>query len=281
MSRASRMIKPESQELIPLTVDRSQRLSPHWMRVTFAGEGLDGFRPLGYDQWFRLFVPVGGDAGLERIPAKANTILGYLRFLRIGDGERPAMRSYTVRGFRAATRQAPAELDVDFVIHGSPDGGTSGPASTWALSCSPGDPVVIIDEGLAFNPERGTTGLLLCSDETGLPAIAGICASLAPDAVGIAVVEIPTAADALEFDHPANVEVRYVERSAPRVPGATALAELRALRLDSPINHAYVVGEQRLATEGRRHLVSERGMPKDAVSFCGYWRAASRDRVKA
>ena len=89
------------------------------MRVTLGGGEIDQFQPMGYDQWFRIFQPLGGDEGLERLPAKANKLFGYLKYLRIPDGVRPVMRNYSVRAFRPATADTGAELDVDFVLHGS------------------------------------------------------------------------------------------------------------------------------------------------------------------
>lgn len=275
MAGASKLVKPETQGLVHLTVLRRERLSPHWMRVTLGGGEIEQFRAMGFDQWFRLFLPLGGDEGLDRLPAKANKLFGYLRYLRIPDGVRPVMRNYTVRAFRPATAQRGAEIDVDFVLHGSAEDGTAGPASRWAETCEPGESVVIIDEGLAFNPQRGTDRILLVADETGLPAIAGICASLPSHASGLAIVEVPSAEDALDFDRPTGVEVRWLVRDHDVKPGALALQALREASIpDAPL-HAYLVGEQALPTEGRRHLVNERGVAKDAVSFCGYWRVGA------
>ena len=279
MAHASRLVKPAEQRLIRLDVLRTERLSAHWARVTFGGGEIEAFAPMGYDQWFRLFLPVGGDAGLERIPAKANKLLGYLRFLRIPEGERPVMRNYTVRAYRPATDDSGAEIDVDFVLHGSAADGTAGPASSWAETCTPGESVVIIDEGIAFNPERGVRNVLLVADETGLPAVAGVCASLPEDASGLALIEVPSADDVVEFEHPARIDVRWLVRDDhARVPGTLALAALRELSGDDVPTascHAYVVGEQALPAAARRHLIAERGLDKSLVSFCGYWRAGA------
>lgn len=275
MAQASRLVKPETQGLVHLTVLRRERLSPHWMRITLGGAEIDSFRPMGYDQWFRLFLPLGGDEGLERLPAKANKMFGYLRYLRIPDGVRPVMRNYTVRAFRPATAERGAEIDVDFVLHGSAADGTAGPASRWAETCEAGESVVIIDEGLAFNPQRGVDRVVLVADETGLPAIAGVCASLPAGASGLAIIEVPSAADALEFPHPEAVEVRWIVRDHDAKPGTLALRALQESSLPDAPFHAYIVGEQALPTEGRRHLVNERGVPKDRVSFCGYWRVGA------
>jgi NADPH-dependent ferric siderophore reductase len=275
MALASRLVKPETQGLVHLKVLRREQLSPHWMRVTLGGGEIDAFRPMGFDQWFRLFLPLGGDEGLDRLPAKANKLFGYMRYLRIPDGVRPVMRNYTVREFRPATEGRGAEIDVDFVLHGSVADGTAGPASRWAEACEPGESVVVIDEGLAFNPERGTDRVVLVADETGLPAIAGICASLPSHASGLAVIEVPAAEDALDFAHPAGVRVEWIVREHDVKPGTPALQALRDASLPDAPFHAYLVGEQSLPTEGRRHLVNERGVSKDLVSFCGYWRTGA------
>ncbi|MDQ0726956.1 siderophore-interacting protein [Microbacterium sp. W4I20] len=268
----SKLVKPESSELIHLTVQRTEHLSAHWIRVTLGGGEIEKFRPMGFDQWFRLFLPIGGDAGLERVPVKANKMFGYLRFLRIPDGERPVMRNYSVRAYRAATASSGAEIDVDFVLHGSAADGTAGPASRWAETCQPGEHVLIIDEGLTFNPQRGTERVVLVGDATALPAIASICASLPLDAVGTAIIEVPSDEDALAFPHPSGVEVVWIVRPHDVAPGSLALETLaRTVLPDAPF-HAYGAGEQALASGVRKHLVGERGVDKNAVSFCGYWK---------
>lgn len=268
----SKMVKPETAELLHLTVLRTERLSAHWIRVTLGGGDIARFTPMGFDQWFRLFLPIGGDAGLDRVPAKANKMLGYLKFLRIPDGERPVMRNYTVRAYRPATAETGAEIDVDFVLHGSAAEGTAGPASRWAETCAPGEHVLIIDEGLAFNPERGTDRVVLVGDETALPAISAISASLPDDAAGVAIIEVPSEQDALDFPRPHRVDVTWIIRPEDTAPGTLALAALDTATLPDAPFHAYAAGEQALASGVRKLLVGERGVDKNAVSFCGYWK---------
>lgn len=281
MARSSRLTKPASQDLLRLEVVAVRRLAPHWMRVTLGGGDIGRFAPLGYDQWFRLFLPHRSDsagAGLERIPAKANRIFGYLSYLRIPEGIRPAMRNYTVRAYRASGPSGGAELDVDFVLHGS--GPTAGPASRWAASATVGESVVIIDEGLGFSPERGVERVLLIADETGVPAVSGVCASLPSTATGTVLVEAPSADDVLEIDAPEGVEVRWLVRDAGACPGTLALSALRQLDPPAPDTHVFVVGEQSLPVAARRHLVAS-GHPKDRISFVGYWRAGSASPTPA
>lgn len=257
---SSSLVKPTSQGLVHVTVLRRERLSPHWMRVTLGGGEIDQFQPMGYDQWFRIFLPLGGDEGLERLPAKANKLFGYLKYLRIPDGVRPVMRNYSVRAFRPATADTGAELDVDFVLHGSAAEGTAGPASAWAETREPGESVVLV------------------VDETGLPAVASVCASLPETATGIAIIEVPDIEDALEFAHPAGIDVRWIVRSHDDKPGELALNMLStadASELPAQPFHAFIAGEQALPVGARRHLVGERGVSKEHVSFTGYWRVGA------
>ncbi|MFT4051076.1 MAG: siderophore-interacting protein [Microbacterium sp.] len=281
MPRYSSLVKPASQDLIRLEVLRTERLSPHWMRVTLGGGEIARFTPMGYDQWFRLFLPHRGQGGgsggegLERIPAKANKIFGYLKYLRIPEGVRPVMRNYTVRSWRAAGASGAGEgpeIDVDFVLHGS--GETAGPASRWAEAAQPGESVVIIDEGLGFNPQRGTERVLLIADETGAPAVAGVCASLPATATGLALIEAPSAEDVLSFPAPEGVEVRWLVRPEGARPGTLALEALRGLAAPASDTHAFIVGEQSLPTGARRHLVGA-GLDKNRISFVGYWRVGA------
>ncbi|SCF07589.1 NADPH-dependent ferric siderophore reductase, contains FAD-binding and SIP domains [Micromonospora haikouensis] len=260
-------LKPEAVEPLTIQVVRRERLSAHFVRITFSGGDIERFRYMGFDQWFRLFLPVADDS-LERLPAKLDA-LSYLRFLTIPKASRPVLRNYTVRAYRP---KGP-EIDVDFVIHGSTDDGTAGPAATWADRCRVGDRVAILDEGIMFNPPGGTDRVLLVADETGLAATAGILASLAPHVQGQAVVEIPSDADRQELDAPAGVEVIWLAREDPQaLPGRAALAAAQALPAPPPDAYAWTVGEQTLPTALRRHWIAA-GIPKEHIMFCGYWKA--------
>lgn len=59
-------------------------------------------------------------------------------------------------------------------------------------------------------------------------------------------------------------------------PGSAALPALRDLDVPAGVPYAFAVGERSLATGARRHLVSQRGVPKSHVTFSGYWRRTSR-----
>ncbi|GAA2675882.1 siderophore-interacting protein [Actinoplanes palleronii] len=255
-----------------LEVTGQRRVSPTVVRVTLGGDGLERFTPLGFDQWFRLFLPREGQETL-RLPTRTSS-LWYAQYLATPKAKRPWVRNYTVRAF------ADGRLDVDFVIHTDADG-RCGPATAFALNAKPGDQVGLLDQGTSYHPRSGNPRTepdwtLLVADETGLPAVAGICGSLPADARGLAIVEIPVAADAQEFAVPAGVTVRWVARDEAgaehAVPGGLALSALRDSTLPDGAGYAYLVGESALATGARRFLIEERGFTKHQVDFVGYWR---------
>ncbi len=263
-------VQPATPGLLVLHVLRRDRVTPNVERVTLGSGDIASFVPMGGDQWFRLFIPVQGGA-LDRVPHKLDTA-SYLRFLLLTPRHRPVMRSYSVRAFRSDGPEGP-ELDVDVVLHGSPEDGTAGPAAAWAQTCQPGDPVAILDEGTAFRPPPDTEQVLLVADETGMPAAAGILASLPEGMAGSALLEIPSAQDAQDLEVPPGVAVTWLARTDPHAtPGELALAAARALPMPSGPTYGWVVGEQALATGVRRHWV-EAGLPTDRLIFCGYWRA--------
>lgn len=245
-------------------VARSERITPHMVRVTLRGDDLVRLPQRGYDQWFRLFLPrADGDTDFAGVP-EGFGLAGYLRYLAARSGTRPPFRNYTVR----AHRPGAGELDVDFVAHG--DTGIAGP---WAQRARPGERVALIDQGRGFDPLDDADTVLLAGDESALPAIAGILRDLPRDAQGLAIVEIPDAADQQELDAPPGVEVRWLARADPHDrPGLLALEAVRARSPEHPATlHAYLAGEQQLVAESRRHLVAA-GVPKPRIAFTGYWR---------
>lgn len=265
---------PEKSELLTLYVRHRRRLSPTFERVTLGGPDLARFVPMGADQWFRLFLPVV-EGTLTRLPNRLDTF-AYLRYLAIAKTQRPVLRNYTVAGFRTDGAQGP-ELDVDFVRHGSVDAGTAGPAASWAETCAPGDAVAILDEGTLFALPADLRGpLALVGDETALPALAGILASLPADATGWAFVEVPDADDVRDLDAPVGVEVSWIVRDHPHAtPGsAVSTAAVGASEAGAVVPaYAWVAGEQSLVAAMRRHWVRV-GVDKRMISFTGYWRAS-------
>lgn len=86
-----------------LAVRRSERITPQMLRLTLAGEALEGFASHAPDDHVKIFVP-GPDGTEER-------------------------RDYTPRRHHPQT----GELLIDFALH------EAGPVTAWALAAQVGD----------------------------------------------------------------------------------------------------------------------------------------------
>jgi NADPH-dependent ferric siderophore reductase len=260
--------RPEDAELLTAVMTARHRLSPHVVRVTLGGGDLANLARHGYDQWFRLFIPVRDDS-LEHAPRRLTTA-SYLRMLTVARAKRPVIRNYTVRDRRG--EGGATEVDVDVVVHGEPS--AAGPGMRWALECAAGDAVGMLDQGVGFVLPENATEVHLTCDESGLPAVAGILASLSadrPDIVGRAVVELPHRDDRQDLLGPSGVDVQWLVRGDDDRPGSLALAEVVEGPAPASDAYAWAAGEQALASGARRHWVAS-GLARERVSFCGYWR---------
>ena len=225
----------------------------------------------------------------------------YRRWRELPDEERNPIRTYTIR----AVRPELAEIDVDFVLHG-----TEGPASAWAQAAAPGDELIIVGPdsraaspagGIEWNPGPARR-VLLAGDETAAPAICAILESLPDDFSGEAFIEVPEAGDRLNISHPSGVTVTWLGRDgaphgtflepaiaewgAKRLAGAAAqtdaLEDAEATDPDEVLwdvpehvvgeDYAWLAGEAGVVTRMRRHLVRDLGIDRKAVAFMGYWR---------
>lgn len=244
-------------------VASARRISPNFVRVTLAGDDLERLPRHGFDHWVRLFLPhpSAPRTDFSSLPETFG-VGGYVKYLRQKSDSRPVVRSYTIRAQRAR------EIDIDFVAHGD-----EGPAGSWAQRATAGEPVALIDQGRGFDLPDDAGFHLLVGDESALPAVLCILRDLPADATGLAIVEVPHIADAQDVVMPEGVELRWLVRSNPKtIPGRLALQELRDFSPPDPETvAAFIVGEQALATGGRRHLVSL-GTPKPQIEFTGFWR---------
>lgn len=275
--------RPWAYSAFPVEVRRRTPLSPHFIRLTFAGESLRNFAGWGLDQRIKVVLPLEdgslAEFGLldEPTPHPSDW---YARWRALPENERNVLRTYTP----AAIRAEKGEIDVDFFLHEP-----AGPASAWAAAAVPGDRLVITGPdarmgwtgyGLHWQPGDAQR-FLLVADETAIPAACGILASLAPEASAHVILECADAADdLLSAVSPGNAHVQLLVResgdstaveTAVRHWGAAHGQEARA---DAGF-YAWIAGEAGATTTVRRYLTSDLGIPKDHVSFLGYWKSGS------
>ncbi|GLW11029.1 siderophore-interacting protein [Microtetraspora sp. NBRC 13810] len=283
-------------------VSRTVRLSPSFVRVTFAGDTLCDFADNGLDQRINVILPHdGADFGFCAEPD------WYQAWRSLPPPAQPPLRTYTVREVRPRA----GELDVDFVLHG--DGG---PASRWVGAAVPGDRLVVVGPNarcpeptgaVEWAPPPGADRLLLAGDETAVPAISVIAAALTPAARGRILLEVPEPDDELPLAAPPGVEVAWLPRTGAQAHGDLLVPAVQeAVRaLAAPAQeaagrgpeslddledvdedelweipetpggdgfYAWLAGEAGMVRRMRRHLVQDAGVDRSSVAFMGYWR---------
>lgn len=275
-----------------------RRLSPSFLRVTFASPSLRHFADNGYDQRFKLIFPAP-DCGYDKLPVGDRW---YSELLALPDSEQCRVRTYTVRHVRPEV----GEVDVDMVLH-EPHADSECPALRWALEAKPGDQMVLLGPdarydgphgGVDFRPPEHAE-LLLAGDETAMPAIASILDRLPITAYGSAFIEVPEAADALELEVPPEMEVHWLPREGadwgsrliPAVTEAAAGLDIDGEReavedrdpdaellWDAPEPaeacgaYVWVAAETSVVRTIRRTVRNDLGLPKECGAFMGYWR---------
>ena len=227
--------------LFPVTVERTEIVTPHMKRITIDGRCLPDFHPELPAQWLKVFVPAT-------------------------NGRDKTGRPYTVRHFDPTSKK----LDLDFVLHGD-----NGPASAWAARAKVGDTFEIS----ATHPRSGlpieasTERYLLFGDETALPAIGAILEALPAHAHADVFVEVANAGEEQSIDAAACVDLNWLHRRSgenTEPGGLKKAAKALALRSDNTL--IWVAAESSIVEELREHALTEWGVDRACLHAAGYWK---------
>ncbi|MFF7633534.1 siderophore-interacting protein [Kitasatospora sp. NPDC008050] len=242
---------------------RTERITPHMVRLVLGGAGLDDFDATEFtDHYIKvLFAPAG-----VSYPQPFDLARIREEFAR---EQWPVTRTYTVRAWDPALR----ELTVDFVVHG--DEGLAGP---WAAKAQPGETVLFQGPGGGYAPESDADWHLLAGDESALPAIAAALERMPAGAVVHAFVEVSDPAEEQKIVSPAAVELTWLHRGE-RPVGEALVEAVRALEFPAGTVSAFVHGEAGFVKELRRQLRVEQGVPRERLSISGYWRFGQSDEA--
>lgn len=248
-------------------VVRSTRLTPTMVRVTLGGDEVRELTPAGPDQRVKIFLPADGlvwdgDPPTDAVP-----------WALPRGSVRPRHRTYTARNLDPAA----GTLDLDVALH---DGGVG---SAWAEQAAPGQRVSFIGPAGRWVLRPDTRHLVLVADETGLPAVAAILASLPPTVTARALVEVPGRASRQPTPSPAPAEVTWFHADEAPAAGATT-GPGGPDRVDRLVEAAVGLGlhpdgvqvwggaEQATIRAVRHHLLVDRGFTRDDVHLLAYWR---------
>ncbi|WP_353471738.1 siderophore-interacting protein [Salipiger sp. H15] len=220
-----------------LTVQATERLTPHMIRVTLGGEELEGFTSLGADDHIKLFFP-GAEA------------------------DKPEMRDYTPRRHDAKA----GTLVLDFATH------DAGPATAWAEAAVPGDTLRIGGPRGSAVIAPVFDWYLLIGDETALPAIGRRVEELPAGVTAITLAAVPGPEDEQRFESAAAQEAHWLHRPVAEAHEPEALLEAaRGLALPEGRGFVWIAAEARVARALKLHFLDERGHPAPWLKAAGYW----------
>lgn len=231
-------------------------VTPRMRRVTLGGQGFDRFDAEMLH--VKILIPAPGSVGAGDEPA----------WPRLGASGQPVFegcaltrRTYTIRRIDPAA----GELDIDFVLHG--DGS---PGSRFAMQARPGDWLGLSGPGGGHVPVRGWT--LIAGDETALPAIGRALEGMAPDAQGLALIEVAEAAEEQALAHPPGMALRWLHRDGAPYGEKLLRAVLAVQWPHAGACSAWAACENLTARALRSHWGKEPRLPRGQFRAVAYWR---------
>ncbi|MGW0804449.1 siderophore-interacting protein [Nonomuraea sp. NPDC002799] len=240
---------------------RTERISPHMVRVVFGGDGLADFATSGLtDHYVKIVFPVEGVEYPEPFSVKTCRET-------MPREHWPRLRTYTVRAWDPDA----GELTMDFVVHG--DSGLAGP---WAERAEPGDVLFLLGPGGGYAPDPAAGWHLLVGDESVIPAIAAALEALPEGVLAHVLVEVDGPEEEQKLGTAADAHIVWVYRGDGPV-GEKLVEAVRGLEFPEGEVHAFVHGEAGFVKELRRFLRVDRGISLDRLSISGYWRIGVDD----
>ncbi|NLS19318.1 siderophore-interacting protein [Rhizobium sp. P40RR-XXII] len=230
-------------------------ITPHMRRVVVATDDARHFVEGGMH--VRLLLPPKG-----RTPVWPHTEPDGRIHWPKGD-DALTIRAYTIRGIDLDR----GEMNIDFVVHE----GDNVPGATWAMIARPGDRAGLIGPGGGGVPTARK--LILAGDETALPAIARIAASVPVDAELRIFLEIADKQEEQPLTSSASMDVTWLHRNGAAA-GMTDTLE-RILRdivpSADPETYVWVACEQKQARAIRAFV--KNGIARDPCTFsiAAYW----------
>lgn len=290
-------------KLFDVVLRQKQQLSPHLMRVTLSGPPVSEMATWAPDQRVKLFFPAQNGS-----PSRLAQSEGwYSRFRSMLADRRPAMRTYTIRHLRADQ----GEVDIDFVLHGETGPASrwalhAQPGESMQILAPDSRFSAKEAGGYEWKPPQNLKQVLLVADSTALPAAMGILdelAALAEPPQTQAFFEVESTQDMLPVPDWPGLCVEWLirEQAGATVAGALMVEavrqavlpvdassvgqaiELADVDIDKDILwevadlaaegfYGWVAGESAAVMGLRKHLVKERGIPRDSLNLMGYWR---------
>ncbi len=178
--------KPSPKQV---TVIASETITPNMQRITLQSPELSEF-------------PVNCEGGYIKL---LFTPRGETEIKALAEGERPVMRTYTIRRFNAQK----GTIEVDFVRHITHDL-QCGFAARWAESVAIGDSIFIAGPGTIQDMNTEADWFFMVADMTALPALSAKVRQLPETAKGYAVIKVLSEQDVQSITVPAGLQVEWI-----------------------------------------------------------------------
>ncbi len=232
------------------------RITPHMIRITVAGDDLTGFATHGTAEHIKVMFP---QPGQDSVITPTMTPDGPVMPAGIS---RPVSRTYTPRRWNPSAN----ELDIDFLIHGD------GPAVAWASKAKVGDKVVVTTPGGPYNPPPTADWFLIAGDDTALPAIGTILEALPSTAKAQVLIEVIDKAEEQKLESKAQTHITWLHRGSNHSGPALEKAVREAKLPGSGTPSIFVACEAGYMRNIRKHLLFERGIERSVLYTRGYWK---------
>ncbi|HEX4258369.1 MAG TPA: siderophore-interacting protein [Streptosporangiaceae bacterium] len=153
------------------------------------------------------------------------------------------------------------------------DHDTGGPGARWARELRTGQPVTFGRPEGSFVLTSEAPYHVLAGEETAAVAFGAMLAALPAGTPAYSLIEVAGPGDRL----PLARDVSWLYRDGRSAVASAGLLEAaRRLELPNEPGAAYLAGEARTVQLLRRHFVSERGWPRQAVRTKPFWAPGKR-----
>lgn len=233
---------------ITLTVTQTSTITPNMQRITLSGEGLSKYPTECAGGYIKLLFSPLGTTDLSQL----------------NEGERPIMRTYTIRQYNPVENW----IEVDFVRHITTDL-QCGFAARWAMNAKVGDTVSVAGPGLIQGLNLESDWFFLVADMTSLPALSAKVKSLSEHAVGHAVIQINSAADKQTLEAPQGIKVTWLIEDETEETLSQTVRNLEWL--DGQVS-IWTACEFESMRELRQYFRNEKEVSKENIYISSYWK---------
>lgn len=244
--------KPSPRQI---TVTATQAITPNMQRITLQSPELSELPSNCEGGYIKLLFTSDGGTDISGL----------------ADGERPIMRTYTIRHFD----QQSGSIEVDFVRHITHDL-QCGFAARWALNTKPGDTICFVGPGIIQNMSTEADWFFMVADMTALPALSAKACQLPDNAKGYAVIKVLSEEDRQAISVPKNMRVEWIYE-------ADSLDEkVRSLPWLNGIASVWCACEFDSMRALRQYFRNEKKVERDNIYISSYWKqGVSEDGHKA